>query len=452
MIVTILAFIVVLGITITVHEFGHFAMAKLLKIRVLVFSLGFGPRIAGFTKNGTEYRVAYLPLGGYVKMAGETPYDEPSGAEDEFLSHSKWHRFLVALAGPSMNIALAVLVMTATYMAGVEVYRYLNEPAVVGPVAADSIAARAGLRSGDRILSVDGNSVRTWQDMEIAIGTAPRGEVGFVIMRDGKQVDLQMPFPNTQTVDAATLGFKFTLPETVVALVEADSPAAAAGLKSGDQIVGVEGAGKSGTSYDEILNIVSESEGVPLNFQVLRKGQTGAAEGNELARKLTLTITPVRKEGRVVIGFYPEVPAKTVKHGLLGALAGSVRSNYEMSAITFRIIGRILTGSASLRAISGPIEIAQASGSAARTGSLRFFFGFIGMVSLQLGVFNLLPIPILDGGVIALLLVEGAIRRDLSLKFKEKIIQVGFVFLMLLMGFVVLNDLSKIFNLGNLFR
>jgi len=452
MILTILAFIVVLGITITVHEFGHFAMAKLLKIRVLVFSLGFGPRIAGFTKNGTEYRVAYLPLGGYVKMAGETPYDEPSGSEDEFLSHPKWHRFLVALAGPFMNITLAVVVMTVTYMGGVEVYRYLNEPALVGPVAADSIAARAGLRSGDRIISVDGNTVRTWQDMEIAVGTAPRGEVPFVVLRDGKQVDLQLAFPNTPTVDAASLGFKFTLPETAVALVEANSPAAAAGLEPGDRIVGVEGAGKSGTSYDEILNIVSESEGVPLKFQVLRDGGTSAEDRKEPARRLTMIITPARKEGRVVIGFYPEVPARTVKHGLLGALAGSVRSNYEMSAITFRIIGRILTGSASLRAISGPIEIAQASGSAARTGSFRFFFGFIGMVSLQLGVFNLLPIPILDGGVIALLLVEGVIRRELSLKFKEKIIQVGFVFLMLLMGFVVLNDLSKIFNFGNLFR
>jgi regulator of sigma E protease len=448
MMLTILAFVVVLGITITIHEFGHFAVAKLLKIRVLVFSIGFGPRISGLTRGGTEYRLSCLPLGGYVKMAGETFDEDRKGAPDEFLSHPRWHRFLVALAGPCMNIALAVVILAVTYMAGVQVYRYLNEPAVVGPVAANSIASRAGLQSGDRVVSIGGNPVSTWQDMEITLGTAPRGALDFVVLRKGQRVALHVGTADQPQVDAASLGFKFTLPQTRVAAVERGTPAAKAGLKPGDEIISVQGNGKSGKGYDEILNVISESEGVPLRFEVLRKD--GAAKAGE---KLYLTITPIRTDGRVAIGFFPEVPSESVKHGLIGALAGSIRSNWEMADLTFRIIGRILTGGASLRTISGPIEIAQMSGTAARTGSASFFFGFIGMVSLQLGVFNLLPIPILDGGVIALLLVEGLIRRELSLKLKEKIVQVGFVFLMLLMGFVVLNDLSKVFvNLGNLFR
>src|SRR5512143_845728 len=168
MIVTVLAFIVVLGITITVHEFGHFAMAKLLKIRVITFSLGFGPRIAGFTRGGTEYRLSPLPLGGYVKMAGEAFDDDRQGAPDEFLSHPKWHRFLVALAGPVMNLLLAVAIVSTAYWEGMLVPRYINGPAIIGPVMPNSIAKRAGLRSGDRVVTIAGNKINTWQSMEIA--------------------------------------------------------------------------------------------------------------------------------------------------------------------------------------------------------------------------------------------------------------------------------------------
>jgi len=450
MLLTILAFIVVLGITITVHEFGHFAMAKLLKIRVLVFSIGFGPRIAGFVRGGTEYRLSYLPLGGYVKMAGEAFDEERQGTPDEFLSHPRWHRFLVALSGPFMNIVLAVVILTAAYMTGVQVFRYLGEPAVVGPVAANSVARKAGLHSGDRVVAVGGNQVHTWQDMEIALGTAHQGMIEILVERAGEKVRLHLEAPDKDQLDAATLGFKITLPRTVVAAVEPNTPAAQAGLKPGDEIISVEGNGKSGRTYDEVLNIISESKGVPLSFEVLR----GEESGKSGARKsLKLTMTPMEQDGRVLLGFLAEYPVDVVKYGLIRALISGVRSNCETAALTFRIIGRVLTGSASFRkTISGPIEIARFSGSAARTGNLRYFLGFVGMVSLQLGIFNLLPIPILDGGVILLLLVEGLIRRDLSMAFKEKIVQAGFVFLILLMGFVVLNDLSKLFNLNGLFR
>jgi regulator of sigma E protease len=456
--ITVLAFLVVLGITITVHEFGHFAMAKLLKIRVLVFSLGFGPRLAGFTRGGTEYRLSPVPLGGYVKMAGETFDEERKGEPDEFLSHPKWHRFLVAVSGPLMNILLAVAILTFSYIEGVHVARYKKEPAVVGPVAANSIADHAGLETGDRIVAVHNNPISTWEDLEIALGTAPKDALDVKVARNNQILQLHFDAPPSgDPVEPDLLGFKFPRPKTIVYAVDDKSPAHKAGLKAGDVILEVRGNGQTGTSFSQILNIISESKGIPLNFKIRRpdeKIETDSLwEASEpgSGRVLDLTITPAEEEGRVVVGFFPDYPSDLKKYGLIGAVTQSIRRNFELTVLTFRIIGRLFTGSASLRTLSGPIEIARLSGSYARTRSARIFFGFLGLISLQLGIFNLLPIPILDGGVITLLLIEGVIRRDLSLNFKEKIVQVGFVFLILLMGFVVFNDLSKIIDFNQLF-
>jgi len=464
MLLTALAFIVVLGITITVHEFGHFIVAKLMKIRVLVFSLGFGPRLVGFTRGGTEYRVSPIPIGGYVKMAGETFDEDRQGAPDEFLSHPKWHRLLVALAGPFMNILLAVIIMAFAYLQGVYVPRYEKQAPVVGPVTAGSIAARADLKTGDRIVAVNGNPIRTWEEMEIALATAPRNALNVTVQRQDQELQLHFDAPQdkTQVVEPNLLGFKFTIPRTIVAAVDPNSPAQKAGLREGDEILSVRGGGKVGRNYDQILTIISESKGIPLQFEVRRPGMAPAgAESRQMAldelkrpaNPVNVTITPTQdKTGRVVIGFYPEVPSDLEKFGIGRALWHSISKNYQMSALTFQILGRIFTGSASVKTLSGPIGIAQESGSAARSGSARLFFGFIGLVSLNLGIFNLLPIPILDGGVLALLLVESILGRDLSLGLKEKIVQVGFVFLILLMGLVVFNDLSKVLNFDKIFR
>jgi regulator of sigma E protease len=238
-----------------------------------------------------------------------------------------------------------------------------------------------------------------------------------------------------------------------VHLVDEDSPAHKAGLKEGDEILSVQRKDKVGRDYSQILNIISESEGIPLDFEVRRAaGSPEKAAETRPGEILHLRITPVEDEGRVVVGFVPDIPTDLRKFGFAGAIAQSLRRNYEISSWTFKILGRILKGSASVRTLSGPIEIARISGSAARTRSARVFFEFLGLVSLQLGVFNLLPIPILDGGVIALLLIEGLLQRDLSINLKEKIVQAGFIFLILLMGFVVLNDLSKIVDINGLFR
>jgi regulator of sigma E protease len=268
--------------------------------------------------------------------------------------------------------------------------------------------------------------------------------------------------PAADQVEPAALGFKYTLPKAIVYAVDEGSPAQKAGLKTGDELLSVTGNGRSGSGYDGILNIISESKGIPLTFQVRRpetepqRDQAWDSSENIRSTIINVRITPIEENGRVIVGFVPDYPSDLQKFGAIGAIGQSIRRNYDLSALTFKIIGRIIRGSASVRTLSGPIEIARISGDAARaarkTGSARIFFGFLGLVSLQLGVFNLLPIPILDGGVIALLLIEGLIRREISLNIKEKIVQVGFVFLILLMGFVVFNDLSKIFNFDKIFR
>ena len=457
MITSILAFVVVLGITISIHEFGHFAMAKLLKIRVLVFSLGFGPKLVGFTRGDTEYRLSPIPLGGYVKMAGENYDADRKGTPDEFLSHPKWHRFLVAIAGPLMNIFLAVVIFTVIFSQGVYEPKYLSGPTVVGPVTNHSVAWDAGLQTGDRILSVSGNRVGTWEEMEVALSTSKKDSISLEVQRDDQLRNLTLKADALDLVDSGTLGFKAPLPKTIVNSVIDKSPAAQAGLQPGDQILSVRGEGKTGDTYSQILNIISESEGVPLVFKIFRpdKGtefdpwKTSPEDLRGTSKELT--IAPIEKEGQVLIGFSYDIPMNLNKFGLGTAFVESVRFNYEKATLTFQIIGRMLKGSASVRTLSGPIGIAQISGDAARTHDIGIFFTLVGIISLQLGIFNLLPIPILDGGVIALLLIEGLIRRDLSLGIKEKIVQVGFVFLILLMGFAVFNDLSKIFNFERIF-
>lgn len=458
MLTTILAFIVVLGITITIHEFGHFAMAKFLKIRVLVFSIGFGPKLLGLKRGGTDYRLGPIPLGGYVKMAGENYESDREGAPDEFLSHPRWHRFLVAISGPLMNILLAAAILAFfNYTQGIWVAPHETEPAIVGPVEANSIARRAGLQTGDRILSVYGNPVDTWKDLEIALVTAPKDTLRMEVSRGEQILQLTVPPSDVDVVTSESLGFRFQRPKTVVYAVENDLPAQKAGLQAGDIIISVTGNGKTGSDFSQILNIISESKGVPLVFQVFRVEEgTGRdiweTPTSELPGKmLNLAITPIEREGRSLIGFSPDYQRDRQKFGLAEALVESVRQNYERAALTFRVIGRMLKGSASPRTLSGPIGIAQISGDAARTGDIAFFLEFIAYISLQLGIFNLLPIPILDGGMITLLAIEGLIRRDLSINLKEKIVQVGFVFLILLMGFAVFNDLSKVIDFTRIF-
>lgn len=428
---TIVSFVFVLGVMILVHEFGHFAAAKLLGIRVETFSIGFGPRLIGFRKGDTDYRIALLPLGGYVKMTGENPDETITGAPDEFISRPKLHRLAVILAGPIMNIVLAVALFAVYFMAGAQVEAYKSEPALIGVVSKDGPAEKAGLRIGDRIVQIDGKSNPTWEDVELAIITSPRQPVGLAIERDGRTLDMQITPETVETMEAGFIGVGPLLPHSI-ARVEPNSPAAKADLRPGDEIMEVAAPdGKTASGYYAIVDLVRRSASQPLIYRIRR--------GAEVLEK---TIRPVEMQGGVRTGYFPRFRTIERKYGPVGAVWESIVQNYKMTILTYRVLGRILTGRASIKSMSGPIDIARLSGSFAAEGTLPLM-QFMAIVSLNLAVFNLLPIPVLDGGVIALLLVEAVIGRDLSLKVKERIFHVGYIFLIMLMGVVLFNDIAK---------
>ena len=428
---TLLAFIFVLGVMIFVHELGHYGVAKYLGIRVEVFSLGFGPRLLGFRRGDTDYRVSLLPLGGYVKMAGEN-YDESfTGSGDEFLARPKRHRFAVAIAGPLMNIVLAILLSAATYTLGVRVLTYRSGPAEVGAVASGSPAEAAGIQVRDTIVAIDGDEVSTWQDAEIAIATSPGQSLLLTLDRGGNRINKRVLVTlASDRVEVGTIGVEPWIPFLITGTMEG-SPAEAAGLQPGDEIIEVRGKNGSVREPSAISPFVSEREGEPLLFK-LRRGE----------EFLEATILPELIEGKVLIGVERGPPVHIEKYGIVESLTRSIRRNGEMVLLIGHIIGKIVTGRTSLRSMSGPIEIARYSGAAA-SGGLVPLMGFMALVSLNLGIFNLFPIPVLDGGLIAMLAIEGLIGRDLSLKVKERIFQAGFIFLILLMGVILFNDVYK---------
>lgn len=430
---TIVWFVIVLGIMIFVHELGHHLMAKFLKIRVNVFSLGFGPRLAGFKRGDTDYRVSLLPLGGYVKMAGEHYDDELTGSPDEFLSRPKSHRFAVAIAGPAMNIGLAILLLTMNFIVGVQVPAFLSEPAIVGYIVRESPAQEFDLREGDQIVSVAGNPTPTWEDLQLSIATSPGQLLEVEIIRDGESIQKLVRIDENPATGTGFLGVLSAV-NNVISEVQ-PGPAEDGGLQAGDTVVQVTDGETTVELLPEILDLIGASEGKSLEFTVRRGDST-----------FTTPIVPVEIDGQprvgIVIGEVPYIETRLERYGPFEALTKSVQRAYQLTTMTVQVVGKLLTGQTSLKVMSGPIEIARYSGQAAAQGA-QALTTFIAFISLQLGIFNLFPIPILDGGMIALILIEAVIRKDLSLQVKERIFQVGFVFLILLMGIVIINDISK---------
>jgi regulator of sigma E protease len=430
---TILSFIFVLGIMIFVHELGHCMMAKFLKISVNVFSLGFGPRLFGFKSGETDYRVSLIPLGGYVRMEGEQYDDELQGHENEFLTRPKSHRLAVAAAGPAMNIILSVLLMAGIYMSGIQVPVYLSDPPEVGYIFEDSPAAEIGLAIGDTILEIDGKSVKNWEDAQITIATLPAKTIKIAYRRNTETFERIVNLDESENTGAGFLGIMPPLGSVITAVQP--GPAADAGIETGDIVLSVASASKVVEDTTDILELITSSEGNPLQFTVKRGQLT-----------LTKEVVPELREDTYKIGVgivqTPVLETITEKYGPLTSIWKSVEKNYELTSLTFTIIGKLLTGETSIKMMSGPIEIARFSGAAAAQGATTLIT-FMALISLQLGIFNLLPIPVLDGGTIAMLAIETVIRRDLSLQFKERIMQIGFLLLILLMSFVIFNDITK---------
>jgi regulator of sigma E protease len=426
---TILAFIFVLGVLIFVHELGHFLAARRIGVRVLTFSLGFGPKILSFRRGDTEYCVSAIPLGGYVKMAGENPDDARTGASDEFLSKSKWQRFQVLIMGPVMNIALALVVMTFVLYQGADVPVYTDRVPVVGTVHPDYPGAAVGIQPGDRILAVNGDPVETWDDLSLEIAMRGGREVTLALDRGGQRLEKTVVPAKVGKYEEGTLGL---LPEMrpAIAALNPGEAAAEAGLRRGDVIVSL--AGESPVTQQRIYEVIRASEGKPLPIVVERDGQ-----------QVPLTVTPRKVDDTVRIGIVMAPEFRTVQPSFAQAMKLSVERNWEMSVMIVRTLVGLFTADTPVRQLMGPVGIAGLSGDALSLGWLALF-NLMAMISLNLGLLNLMPVPVLDGGHIAILALEGLSRRDFSMRVKEKMLIAGFVLLLMLMVTVIYNDLTRI--------
>ncbi|MGI8898164.1 MAG: RIP metalloprotease RseP [Pyrinomonadaceae bacterium] len=449
MIINILAFIFILGTAVVLHEFGHFIVAKLLRIRVETFSVGFGPRLFGRKWGQTDYRVSAIPLGGYVKLGGDESNApiEGAGATDipeheRFNLRPRWQRILVALAGPVMNIITAL----AIPFAGALMYGVPATPApVVSAIGRGGAAEAAGLRPGDRIVSFNGTENPKWNTIRGDALLSPGQPLPLVVQRNGERIPLTLT-PTAVTEDGETAGFLDFVPDygdvpVLVREIEPNTPAAEAGLQPGDRILAVNG--QPVRSAEQVTQFIRDHKSQPITLAVNRAGQQ--KDITATARKL--------QDGRERLGFRPDEEIPLQRAGLVAAASYAVNSNLEILRLTGKALGQVVTGQRSARnTLSGPIGIYNAAAASVERLGWAGLFGMLGFLSLNLGIFNLLPIPVLDGGAIFLLLLEGllgTIGLKLSMTVRERIQQVGFVMVILLMVFVISNDVVKLFSRGS---
>lgn len=429
--------LILIGIMILVHELGHYVAAVYFNVRVSAFSFGFGPRLFGFKRGETDFKVSAIPFGGYVKMMGENVSDEQTDDPRAFLNRPRWQRLIIALAGPSMNVVLAVALLTGLYMVRFPKSPDVTASATVGHVFPDSAAAKADIREGDRITRIDGIENPTWEDVFMKEVVSANVPLAVELERDGQRLETTV----TPILDESSgVGFAGWADEgeVLVAAVPAGMPAEKAGLRRGDLLKSVDAVPiRSRYSLQESIR---SSGGKPVDVEYVRDGRTAH-----------VVIQPVYSEmdgpGRWMIGVEHERRMVMTSLSFPAALNESVRQNLKSTTLIFQFLRGIVGRRMSARSLEGPIRIAQLSGDAARQGAFSYV-GLMALVSLNLAIFNLLPIPILDGGVILLLLVEMVIRRDISLSVKEAVFKLGFVFLMMVVVFVLYNDISKILPAG----
>ena len=427
-----LAVAVVLGVMILVHEFGHFAAAKFFGVRVEVFSIGFGKRLVGFKYGDTDYRIAALPLGGYVKMTGENPMEAHTGDPAEFTSHPRWQRFIIAFAGPFMNIVLAIVLLTVVYMVRYEHPIYLDQPAVIGWVIPNSAADKAGIEAGDRIANIEGLQNPTWEDVLPKVVLSPGQPVKLEVQRGSQFLDKTIIPQPTGPEQFGNPGWLPDQPNIVTEL-DPGMPADKAGIKLGDTIVALNG--QPTRSIQAVIRTLQENKDKPIALTIQR-------DGHDLNFTVTPTLSNVDGHEQWRLGFRSD-PQHIDRLPFGKALDKSLEQNRKNSLLILELVEKMVQRKVSMKQIEGPIGIAQASGEAAREKGWMPLLSLMSVISLNLGIFNLFPFPILDGGMILLLGIEAVRRRDISLALKERIYQVAFVLLILFAVMVIYNDLAR---------
>jgi len=441
------AFLVVLGVLVVFHELGHYLVARLCGVKVLRFSVGFG-RVIWSRRVGadrTEWAVSAVPLGGYVKMADEREDDlAPEDVPRAFNRQGVGKRIAIVAAGPIANLLLAVVLFAGTFVVGVP-----GQRAILAPPQPGTAAAAAGFAEGDRVVAVDGDPVASLQDLRWrVVKSQGRSSIDVEVERaDGSRSMRMLPVSGLSTADweanpLSALGLRADLGAPVVDQVSPGKPAEAAGMRAGDRIVAVDG--RPARSPSDVANATNAKPGVPIVFRVARDGGesdvTVVPEASEQGGRrvglagLRLKVDPESVQ-RIAI---------TVRSGPLDALGQGARKTWELSTFTLRMLGRMVTGDASLKNLSGPITLADFAGQSAQAGAL-VFVGYLALISISLGVLNLLPIPLLDGGHLLYYLVEIILGRPVSDRAFEVGQRIGMALLAVLMTLALVNDVSRLF-------
>ena len=456
----VIEFAIVLGLLVLIHELGHFIVAKLCGVRVETFSIGFGTRLFGFRYGDTDYRISLLPLGGYVKMAGELGgdgapiknpgseevglFDHPeTSAEDDLTSKPRWQRVLIAVAGPVFNFVLAFFLLFLVAHYHHEVDQYLNGPAVVDYVPQGTLASTDGLAAGDTITRFNTVSNPTWEQIfeQSALNLNRPLPIAFTHNGETRTSTLAVTVPANTEFGADDLMAVGLIPRMDpgpinVLTVAANSPADRAGMKAGDQVVSINGLQPH--SVYALLAFLKDNKGAPDTLGVLRNG-----------RPLTLAATPEKMEtpgsvDQYRLGFTYKPPPADIERLPIGkALQQSVKDNREGSLLILRVLKGLFTRHVAVNQMMGPVGIAQQIDIATKMG-IWPLLNLVSVISLNLGILNLMPFPLLDGGMIFFLIVESIMRRDVNQQLKEVVYQVAFVCIILFAFFVLFNDITKL--------
>ena len=438
--ITIAAGIVMLGILVFVHELGHFCIAKFCGVKVLKFSLGFGPRLVSRQWGETEYMICAIPLGGYVQMLGEgggeqgeeaaIPIDEEHRS---FAKQSLARRMAIVAAGPIMNLALPFLVLPLAYLVGINLPAYLDQPPCVGYVIPGSIAAEAGFEKGDCIIAISGQSVTSWTDTGPALVNGAGAPIHFRLERSGRIEELTVAEEESTLEGLQSIGL---LPDqdAVIGTLAPGMPAMAAGLEAGDKIIFI--GDRQITSWYELKDAIQEVGGRPVTVVV---------ERDQAQRSFKIVPERVDDGKDYLIGIAPNQDTVFKRFSLGESIKAGAERSMDLIELTLVFIQKLFAGHVSTSNIGGPITVVQIAGQAAQT-DLSSILSVLAFLSIQLGILNLLPIPILDGGHLFFYTFEMVFRRPLSLRAREWAQQLGLILLIMLMVLAFYNDIVRMFG------